>query len=167
MGVQYMMKRIVRTTQSIYGMAFPRSDALFKMKSYSNKINEHTIECVVYKQIKYLTVNHWVNELSAWMGRVNKIKCDSRLKARDYVQNVFGSFGSDILDAEVNLDEYRIRNLDKPEDKQYPDFEISNDLILQLYNAYQSVIRTSLPLLMSKEIYSVDEWKTNLLPIFQ
>lgn len=162
------MKRVILSTQSkIFGMSFPRKDAIAKMASLSNNINEHIIECVVYRELRYNTISHWVDELAAWMARANKIKCNSKLKKRDYLENLFGSLGNDIIDADVNLDEYRRKNRSLPENKQYPDFEITEQLIHDTYMAYQSVIECSLPILMSDEILSTSQWSSILIKIFK
>ena len=162
------MKRVMLSVQSgIFGMSFPRKDALAKMSSLSEIINKHIIECVVYKELRYNTITHWVDELAAWMNRANKIKCNSKLKEQDYVEALFGSLGNDIIDADVNLDEYKRKNLELPEDKQYPDFEITQRLIYDTYQAYQAVIKKSLPILMSKDILSAADWSRILINIFK
>ena len=57
------MKRLIISSENILGMSFPRKEALFKMESLSEEINEHIIQCVVYKELRYLTIDHWVGEL--------------------------------------------------------------------------------------------------------
>lgn len=161
------MKRLITSSENIFGIELPRNQALAKMSSISENINEHTIECVIYKKLKYLTVDHWVNELAVWMYRANKIKCNRKLKENDYIQTVFGAFGSDMIDADVNLDEYKRNNLKKSLQNQYPDFEITEYLIADLYDKYQKVIEASLPLLIDKEIFRIDIWKVVLLSIFK
>lgn len=160
------MKRVIMSRQGIYGMSFPRSEAIAKMSNLSSVLNEHLIECVVYSEMKYLTVPHWVGELAAWMNRANKIKCKTRLKKQDYLESIFGSFGDSLIDADVNLDEYKRNNARKLESYKYPDFEITEELIKSLYDHYQAVIKCSLPVLMSKGIKSVLEWKELLTPLF-
>lgn len=160
------MKRLIISSENILGMSFPRKEALFKMESLSEEINEHIIQCVVYKELRYLTIDHWVGELATWMNRVNKIKCSSKLKKRDYLDTAFGSVGDSLIDADVNIDAYKLKNQKKTKDEQYPDFEITDELLKKLYDKYVEVIEISLPILMSKEILSIPQWKEILLPIF-
>lgn len=160
------MKRYVKSTTYISGMSFGRKIIIPKLENYAKVINAHVIECVVYSEIRYLTIRHWVKELAAWMNAANKLKCDSKLKERDYLKSLFAEFGNNVLDAEVNLDQYKLHNSELPEDKQYPDFEITDNLVNNLFKAYQGVIKVSLPILMSKDILKADEWVEILLPIF-
>lgn len=155
----------------IYGMSFPRKHALAKMEELSEQLNEHVIKCVVYNEMRYMTINHWVDELSTWMNRANKIKCRSKLKQKDYVGALFGAFGNSILDAEINLDSYCRLNRRKilvNDYEAYPDFDSEDsELISKLFNAYQKVIRYSLPYLMSDIILTTQEWSNILLSIFR
>ena len=94
------------------------------------------------------------------------IKCSSKLKKRDYLDTAFGSVGDSLIDADVNIDAYKLKNQKKTKDEQYPDFEITDELLKKLYDKYVEVIEISLPILMSKEILSIPQWKEILLPIF-
>lgn len=151
------MKRCIKNA-SIFGMSFSRKEAIDKMKAFSPRINEHVVEGVVYKELRGLTLHHWANEIATPLCRINKMKCDSKIKESDIRKNLFGSFGTCLDDAEINLAVYQAKNLELPIAKQYPDFEITDDLIMKLFKVYQSILDISISILLSKEVKSLTEW---------
>ena len=145
--------------KSVYGMSFSRSEALARMDSFSERINEHVIECVVYKEARKDTINHWITEIAGWLYRINKMETKSKLKESDYINHLFSEFGSDRSDAEVNLSVYQVNNDRMPDYSKYPEFEITDELIENLYLTYSRLIQNSIDILTSNYIASLDSWK--------
>lgn len=159
------MKRYIKNA-SIFGMSFSRKEALHKFRNLSDIINKHVIECAVYKEVLPDTLHHWISEIATWIQDASEVTYKSKLKARDYADNLFGCFGTDIRDAKHNLKEYKLfnaRNFISP----YPDFEITDELIDSLFYAYREIQRICLPILVSGEEKNVHEWIEILEPIFE
>lgn len=142
------MKRYIRA------MAVPRKEATSKLNSYADVIQRHVIECVVYKDsLGYL--HYWIGELAIWMNTANKVVCKSPLKESDYVDYLFGTFGDDRNDAEVDLQAYQKSDL---RTDCYPDFEVTDELIDELFATTQKLIEVAVPILASGVRYPVIEW---------
>ena len=159
------MKLSIKRRANIYGMAMDRKRAIKVMCSLNDVINDHIIECVVYHEERSSTLAHWVEEIAAYLNQIDGIKCCSQLKKRDYMESVFSPFGDARGDAKWNLSYYKFRNARKSKENQYPDFEITEELIDKLYATYQAVITNGLPWLMSKTEHSMEEWENLLSPI--
>lgn len=115
----------------ILAMSFLRKKVLIRLSSYSEEINQHIIEYVVYKDILPNSLNHWISEISNWMSIASNQKCDSKLKGSDYRNSLFSDFGEDIDDAMANILHYWGWN---HKNKQYPDFEPTEELSINLLN---------------------------------
>ena len=147
-------------------MSYPRKQLTDKLTSLSKVLNQHVIECVVYRDVRKDTISHWVTELAAWMNKVNRLKCSSTFKAKNYKNTLFGEFGTTIDDAEMNLWLYQQLNEKYNATKQYPAFEITPELVNKLYITYTDIVSISLPILCSKDVKSANEWYRLLKPIF-
>lgn len=140
----------------IVAMSFTRKECLAKLENLSPIINEHLMKCVIYSEELHNTLNHWTNELAAWLCKANGYKSTSRLKEADYINSLFVDFGEDINDAEANLSIFQAHN---DRSKEYPQFEITDELCNQLFDTYQKLIEASLPHLVSGHRLTVTEWK--------
>lgn len=147
----------------IYAMAIPKKEARAKIESYGDMIHRHIIECVVYSHDEY-SVNHWVNELSAWMHKISTIKCKSTLTKQDYMECLFGRFGDEISDATWDLEDYLSSSLRK---SNYPEFEVTDKLSKRLFDIYQLFTSTALPLLLSGKSLLYEDWQIVLKDIFK
>lgn len=148
----------------ILAMAFPRKKILSRLNNYSEEINQHIMECVIYKDILPDTLNHWISEISSWMSIASNQKCNSELKESDYIDSLFSDFGEDVDDAMANILHYWGWN---HKNKQYPDFEPTEELATILANVYDEFESVSLPLLTKGEKISSSQWKNILKDIFK
>lgn len=149
------MKKYIRA------MSFTRSQALSKISSLSNTLNEHVIKCVIYQTILPDYIDHWTEGIGIYLYNVNKIKSKTKLKRADYIDSIFASFGTDMEDAEANLRLFKIHN------KEYPEFELSNKLIETLFEVYSKLIDKSILILTSGKKLSIDEWIHVVEPILK
>ena len=160
------MKRYIKN-KSIFGMSFPRKKALKLISDLADNIDEHIMECVVYQDMLSTTSHHWISELAVWMCKVNRIHCSSKLKERDYIDSLFSAFGTTKEDAELNLSAYYSRIHRNGYYKDYPDFEITDELIDSLFEVYTQIKSICLPILVSGEEKTIHEWIAILEPIFK
>lgn len=149
------MKKYVRA------MSFTRSQALSKISSLSDTLNEHVIKCVIYQTILPDYIDHWTEEIGIYLYNVNKIKSKTKLKRADYIDSIFASFGTDMEDAEANLRLFKIHN------KEYPEFELSNKLIETLFEVYSKLIDKSISIFTSGKRLSITEWIHVVEPILK
>ena len=123
--------------QYIRAMALDRNSAKEHVKSYRKVVTDHVIECIVYKNTLGC-YRHWVDELTAWIADVNntqlKIKRNPpKFKQFEYKEFLFGLFGTTTTDVKGALLSYKANNTD------YPDFEITKDLVLTAYGCSQDL----------------------------
>jgi hypothetical protein len=78
---------------------------------------------------------------------------------------VFSAFGTTREDAEILVSAYYAHNRSLPYHKRYPEFEITDDLVSQLFSVYQQLIATVIPILVSGKAKSVNDWIALLIPI--
>ena len=115
-------------------MAYSRSWVIDRLKSLSTPVINHIMKCVVYKNTTN-NLNHWINEIADYFDEVNstivKTK-NGKLKEKDYLENLFYYQGVDERDMRVQLMELR-------RDRNYPDFEITIELIRRLTVSFNSI----------------------------
>lgn len=154
------MKRIISTHKSIFRMSNSRRVVLDKFVSLSRSISEHTIKCIVYRNA-YGCLDHWIHEIASWIHAANVIKCKSKLKVSDYTDALFGYFGDSREDARNELEWFQLSS----DYRNYSDFEVSEDLIEDVYTTFQKLINTCVSILISKDVLSTSEWFYILKPI--
>ena len=76
-------------------------------------------------------------------------------RLNDYLDYLFGTFGDDRNDAEVDLQAYQKSDL---RTDSYPDFEITGELVDELFETYQKLTDVAVPILASGVRYPVIEW---------
>lgn len=145
----------------IVAMSFSRDQCIDRFDHVSKELNTHIMECIIYKDIMPEVLNHWCQEIGAWMEYANGTKCKSKLKEEDYLEHLFGEFGDEVHDAKFNLALYQIDNrkqLKKHSDDAYPDFEVTDELAKDLARFYESIVDVALPILVSGQKLSANEW---------
>lgn len=154
------MKRLRRNSETIFAMSFSRKEVLRRMESYSVKLNEHVLKCIVYADVRSETVPHWTMEIATWLNRINRMECSTKLKSKDYISTLFMCFGNTWADTELNLEEFRESAIET-----YPDFDITSELVSQVHQTYQKLISVCIDMLTSNHIASINEWCSILKPI--
>lgn len=151
----------------IYGMSFPKKVACRYLSRNATNIREHITQCVVYKETLPDQLNHWVkDELCLWLANASQIKCNSKLKERDLFETIFSELGTTPGDAKVNLNIFKEDHCQEDSKKRYPDFEITQTLIKDLFTAFSKFKDISEPILLSKNELTKDEWYELIKPIF-
>lgn len=151
------MKKWIHAKQKIYGMSLDRGKAKKRIEDLSDIILEHICKCILYGDSTH-DYHHWIyEEVSNWLYYINRITVkprDKKLKVRDYADFIFGGFGDDMADAELNLNlEYnKCRRANPP----YPEVKITNDMVKSLFNITRD-LKSSLPALLAAENNLVKE----------
>ena len=146
----------------IMAMAIPKKEARAKIESFGDMIQRHIIECVVYANDLH-NASHWVNEISAWMNKISRIKCKSKLTEKDYLECLFSVYGDEVDDARWDLDAYHDSSLRKA---NYPDFDVTEDLAKKLFDTYQKFTSVTLPILVKGNPVSYEDWQIIIGEIF-
>lgn len=146
----------------ILGMSSYRKKYIEKLESYSDKLEEHVLKCIVYPENN--SKDEWIKEISAWLLRpcITTVKPKGKkLKADDYRDSIFSCFGDEKVDAELSLAWFKDVFISKPENKKkYPDFEITDELVNKVFNTYNKFIKIFLPLFTSKDKITGEECKS-------
>lgn len=125
------MKRLIRSAQSILGMADSREKIRNAALSYSDEVAMHVMKCVIYSS-ESPYYNHWIHEIANWIFEVSDMspKKGFKIKPKDYAEWVFNYFGEDLDD--YKRDVRRFHN-DHVNHGNYGEFDISYDLYSTLY----------------------------------
>ena len=151
----------------IYGMSFPKKVAHKYLSRNATNIREHITQCVVYKETLSDQLDHWIkDELCLWLENASQIKCSSKLKEKDLFETIFSELGTTLGDARVNLNIFKEDHCQEDSKKPYPDFEITQSLIENLFTACSEFKAVSEPILLSKNELTKDEWYELIRPIF-
>lgn len=133
------MKRYIKA------MAFSRKDAESHIRALSKVIGEHIIKCVVYGD-SLNCYSHWVNdELTSWFYDINTtyLKIDRKppkFRYQDYDEFIFSQFGEDLNDMRISLSAFASLNFEKY-GGNYPDIEISKDIVSNMFQAVAELSR--------------------------
>ena len=149
----------------IVAMSFSRAQCIDRFEHVAKELNTHVMECIIYKDVMPEVLNHWCQEIGTWLEYANSTKCKSKLKEEDYLEHLFGEFGDEVQDAKLNLALYHADNkklLKKHSDDAYPDFEVTYELAEKLAKFYENIVNTSLPILVSGQVLSANEWATKV-----
>ena len=126
------MKRI------IYGMSYDRRKILDDAYSYSEKIADHIMKCVVYGK-QHKDYEHWIKDelCNKWFKDINDKtpKKHSGIKPDAYKKNLFAYMGDEVQDAKRDLMHFKRKYVEKAKNP-YPDFEITQDLYFRVFDAY-------------------------------
>ena len=161
-GRWHDMLRFVHGSESIMCMAYERPKALALLRKNDDTLSEHIIKCIVYDDSTG-NYSHWVeDEICDYIYKANNITVkpkNKKPKKEDYISTLFASFGDSKNDAATNLGMFLIDNRNHRLDKQYPTFEITDELVSQLYNAYQNIISATIPILTTINDYTKDDFE--------
>lgn len=147
----------------IYAMALSRRHAISKLDSLSPKINEHVIKCVVYGKYQPRDLDGWISEIAGWMFAADRTAfVGAKLKDKDYVDSLFGQFGTDSSDAEDNLLFFEYTNLKKREGQntRLPYFRVNDTLKVKLFRCYNEMKKEIPPILREREEHSKMFWNS-------
>ena len=134
------MKRFIRSSSTILGMAHSRKQIKSNAEFYQDDIACHVMKCLVYSR-NHRDYNHWINdELAAWIADINSMapKKGFKIKPHDYSEWLLGGFGDELSDMKLDLKFFRNRFVVK-HDPPYPDFNITPDMCDKLYLILQKL----------------------------
>lgn len=162
------MKRITHKSEhaKIFGISMYRKNAISVLESNANTLAMHILKCVIYGDTLDC-YNHWIDdEIAEYISIANDITVkpkNKKLKASDYERTIFSYFADSHQDASILLRTFRINN---SETHQYPDFEITRELIDDVYDAFQSIKHDVLPLLCASNNYDAHNFSMIIHNIF-
>lgn len=138
------MKRVIKSSNYILGMAFTRKQAIQRLQSFSKQILEHVSKCILYGDVvnknKY---DHWIeDEIGTWIYDSHLLETKNKrgLKFKDYQENLFGEFGTSLVDAKINLDlQY---SADRKSANPYPKINISRSIVENMYIVCNTISET-------------------------
>ena len=172
--------------ETLEEMALPKDKVEKLCASLGEKICWHLIACGVYKNT-LMCLSHWVEEIASWLDRINikEVKTPSgRLKKRDYAKIIYrDNIGENLHDLESAIADFRDDNCATDKDKElskynkyvalsidgkdYPYFDITNDLILNTYSMIEYFISKTTDILSrSGNGMTKDNWESLVLEIF-
>lgn len=160
------VKKLIRASENVFGMSFPRAVALRHLSSDAKQIRDHIIKCIVYHDTRKDDIHHWIyDELCTWLSDASQIKCDSRLKMKDILSTTFGELGSEEGDAMVILKRFKKDHCNTASKDPYPDFEITDELVEKVYLACKQIRHICAPMLIQKSVYTKDDFYRVIQPI--
>lgn len=129
------MKRLIKSSQEILAMAEDRRHILDTAYSYSKKIAEHIMKCMIYPE--HIDYDGWVSEIAKWIEDVSSMnpKRGFKLKPRDYKDNLFVGIGDELQDAKRAVMRFHQKFV-IDEANPYPDFEITYEVYSRVFDAY-------------------------------
>lgn len=149
----------------ITAMARTRKQCLERFENVSKELHIHVMKCIIYKNVTPDALDHWCQEIGAWLHYVNNMQCKVALKEEDYVSTVFIEFDEEVSDAELDLALYRAQNkrlLQKHSDDAYPDFDVTTELASDLAEFCNKIIDFALPILLSNNVLTSSEWAQSI-----
>lgn len=139
----------------ILGMSIERKDAILRMRHFSEEFANHIIEYVVYRDVLFDTLDHWAKEIGHWLFVANSFTTKSKLKEWDYKEDIFYYLGDSLADAISAVGLY----WENRKSKQYPDFEITDEITNEVFNLFSKIQEESLPILTSKKKLIISQWR--------
>ena len=141
--------------RDVFCQAFSLSTVKDKLTADSKLINEHVLKCVIYYD-DLNCLSHWIDEITNWIYQASTVSSKHRISKKVYEKTVFGWFGEDIQDCRSNLYEFYSKFVKKR--KAYPKFEISEQLVDQVYRAYRELESEIIDMYTSKYNYSKSDY---------
>ena len=140
-GVTKMRRKFTKVP--ILGMAITRADAISRLRSFSETVELHLLNCILYGDSSG-DYNHWVNqELSSWMVAANRIllKGNKKLKKADYEDYLFGKLGDAEDDAFVALTAFQLHytGAHSKVNPPYPNFELDEQITSDVFEFFREV----------------------------
>lgn len=149
------MKRYIKSVKYIFAMSTPRAKALESIDRYADTFTKHLIKCVVF-QNSTNDLEHWILELSNYLDFANSFTIkpsNKKLKASDYEDTLFGYLGTTASDAKQMLKMFKFDC-----GKDYPEFDITNELVKKTYSVFQAILHKVLPILSSKNDWDTEDF---------
>lgn len=142
-----------------------KEQAKKQITSFSPVIMEHLIKLLTYSTIRPNDTNGWIHTVAHWLHQADDITVKPharKLKERDLMQSLFSCMGDDVRDYERALHAFLADNLSGKFNyngkESYPEFVVTNDLAQSLMKLCQSVIESTVPMLLDKKDHSTDEY---------
>lgn len=146
------MKRWIKSSTYIKGMAIDRSKLITRMEAWDQEIVEHLAKCAMYGEtLGYGKYNHWIeDELATWLSDTNDAICKhnkGKLKPKQYESILFASLGDSRVDARINLHE--LQRYNKKKTNSYPEVPVDDKMVERMYLISERVKEEFVPLLAS------------------
>ena len=161
------MKLLV-IASAILGQAMAVSPAKQRVAGLGKQIESHIIKCIVYKNSTG-NYNHWVHEISEWLCQINDIKLKivirnpKKFREDQLEELIFGDFGDARSDARSALYEFKQTNQDKLDSRSkhaYPEFEIQESMITNLFSASDEMKHMFCNILSQNNLEDVQSFNT-------
>jgi len=158
------MKRYIRSSTSIFGMADDAAKLLSLMDGKSLILLQHIGKCIIWGK-NYHSYSHWVeDEIATFINEIARKKPKSKIKSRTIQNHLFQSMGTEHWDALYDL-------LDIYEDSQrksvpYPEVDIDEEMSIrffQCYNEFKVIISDYLSL--HKHVNGRVNYKDEIIPL--
>lgn len=159
------MKRYIIGKQKIYGMAFERRRAVDSLYNLSDELSRHIIKCIAYGNTLNC-LSHWIKEICNFLSIANRITIkpnNKKLKESDYLNTLFSSMGTDLADAQIQIESFILFNAHSQE--PYPPFELTDEISAQVFNAFNSVKDYMLPILTSSNSLTANDFQQEIKEI--
>ena len=156
------MKRYIRTTP-IFGMATSRSDAIHRVESLKDALDEHLCKCVIYHD-SLQCLDHWVKEIASFFDRANQqtLKNSKKLDIKTYQSALFGQFGDARADKENALRYFAVLHMKG----EYPKVAVTVDMVDELCFCVRELERIICPILAQKNDYEPSDFVMLIEDIF-
>ena len=149
--------------RQIIGMSMSRKTYIDNIYATAKILTDHIIKCVVYKN-KTNSLNHWIHEISNFLSlpfRYTIKPNKGRLKYEEYEDEIFGYFGDESMDCEGALILFQ-----STVGKNYPEFDITDEIVDSLYQTVSRLKEIVIPLLVSGKIMNSNEVYQLISPVF-
>ena len=150
--------------QHIRAFAFSRKQAINRLESYSEQLNEYIIKCIIFGKYREESYNHWLYEVCTWIHTCDGADISgAKLKEKDYENSIFGYFAETKQETKENLLNFKVGNLYRSHKKNptgaLPYYSINNEMIDCLYGCYTDIKDVCVPLLKSAKVHPLTLWK--------
>ncbi len=141
-------------------MAFKRSSVVEKINDYSDIVGDHILKCVVYGN-SLGCIEHWFSEIATFFEKIGKmeVKGSVKLKPSEYKTCLFDTYAEigNKNDYDQELFHFKVKQVAGGD---YPDFDITDNVIERLCNATKELCNVVCSMIASIKIrYSVREYK--------
>ena len=137
-------------------MAMPRDVAKKKIERLADTTCEHLLKCIVFKNSTG-NLNHWIVEVStnfALCGNMTLKPRNNKFSEKEYRRLLFESNFEDIDNVELMLKFYR-----QKWKQDYPSFNITVELIDEVYVIANLIIDEVLDMFMQKTYFENDSYE--------
>ncbi len=129
-----------------------KSEAIEKIKGYSDKMLENMIKVVMYPNSE--TQQHWKGKIKGYLKTISNVKASSKLKERDYEKAINHKKINSKSDMFIEINDFYedYCDDDSPKKKKYPKFDKFNvdEQAKELYKKYIKTVKDA-KVLFAKE----------------